>query len=219
MCAVEEVEELTLSRSAVLQGRLHLAHRPAFVGGDHPYFGAAAHQCVSFTCSSTATTVRPVSGFQFSVRSISPGKICHREPSSSSTMWLSAWDRIFIAARGAKPPGTRLVRIGQPQQLAKRPVSVSIHAATPEYLTEWQRTGGGRRSAKRSCGAHRPRRRLTTQQLVGTGHVRRLPPLLLVTDQRSKTRTRPRLGGVCRCVAVRPPATSTALREAIRSGQ
>jgi hypothetical protein len=28
-------------------------------------------------------------GLPVSVRSISPGKICHREPSSSSTMWLS----------------------------------------------------------------------------------------------------------------------------------
>jgi len=42
-------------------------------------------------------TESSVSGFQSKVRSRSPGKICHREPSSSSTRWLSEWDRILVA--------------------------------------------------------------------------------------------------------------------------
>jgi hypothetical protein len=35
----------------------------------------------------------------------SPGKICHRESSSSSTMWLSEWDRILMR---------RSFRVGRP---------------------------------------------------------------------------------------------------------
>jgi hypothetical protein len=50
------------------------------------------------TSSSIVTTESSVSGFQPSVTSRSPGKICHREPSSSSTTWLSEWDRIFIVS-------------------------------------------------------------------------------------------------------------------------
>ena len=49
------------------------------------------------TSSSMGTTESSVSGVQSRVRSRSPGKICHREPSSSSTMWLSEWDRILVA--------------------------------------------------------------------------------------------------------------------------
>src|ERR1700688_1609299 len=49
------------------------------------------------TSSSVGTIESSVSGFQPRVRSRSPGKICHREPSSSSTMWLSEWDRILMA--------------------------------------------------------------------------------------------------------------------------
>ena len=40
------------------------------------------------TSSSMRTSFRSVSGRQFSVMSRSPGKICHFDPSSSSTRWL-----------------------------------------------------------------------------------------------------------------------------------
>src|ERR1700687_593328 len=43
------------------------------------------------------TTESSFSGVQSRVMSSSPGKICHREPSSSSTMWLSEWDRTLMA--------------------------------------------------------------------------------------------------------------------------
>ena len=47
------------------------------------------------TSSSIGWTRRSVSGFQSKVTSRSPGNIFHRDPSSNSTMWLSACDRIF----------------------------------------------------------------------------------------------------------------------------
>ena len=53
-----------------------------------------------------------VSGFQFSVRPRSPGKICQREPSSSSTMCLSEWDLIFLA--WTLPPFFQRFQVRQP---------------------------------------------------------------------------------------------------------
>ena len=47
------------------------------------------------TSSSIGWTRRSVSGFQSKVTSRSPGNIFHRDPSSNSTIWLSACDRIF----------------------------------------------------------------------------------------------------------------------------
>src|ERR1700744_3646409 len=42
------------------------------------------------------TTFSSTSGFQFRVTSTSPGKICHLEPSDSSTKWLSECFVILI---------------------------------------------------------------------------------------------------------------------------
>src|ERR1700736_6140674 len=58
-------------RLSVLQNGFHFSDGPAFVSRYHTY---------------------PVEG-----EVGSPGKICHREPSSSSTMWLSEWDRTLMA--------------------------------------------------------------------------------------------------------------------------
>lgn len=71
---------------AVLQRVLDLPCGPAFALRNGAHLGAAADQHMLGEIVSAGAMTMSVSCLQFSGRSRSPGKICQREPSASSTM-------------------------------------------------------------------------------------------------------------------------------------
>jgi len=175
-------------RLSVLENGFNFHDGPAFVAGITRTRPPAPISACELTSSSMGTTESSVSGVQSRVRSRSPGKICHREPSSSSTMWLSEWDRILMA-RSFRVGGQCVVQSATavPTGPARSSCGARGAGGLPHLLRDRQsdtgnrrangagprraRRGGwrlaiGRRNRRRHCVAERPTAKARLQAVV-----------------------------------------------------